>query len=86
MMYSKKSSVDYRAVMYSIFDHYTGKLRELLYKKIDSKIKMFSNMVASDDDDEEENEKDKKKKSKDSDDSDESDSSESEDDDESDEE
>ena len=55
MMYSKKSSVDFRGIMYSIFDHYNGKLRDLIYKKVDSKIKLFENKVSSDDDDDEEN-------------------------------
>ena len=55
MMYSKKASVDYRSVLYSIYDHYTGSLRELLFKKVDSKIKLFSNIVSSDDDEDEDN-------------------------------
>ena len=49
MMYSKKSSVDYRSVMYSIFDHYTGRFRDLLYKKLESKIKLFAKTNFSDD-------------------------------------
>ena len=52
MMYSKKSSVDYRGVMYSVFDHYTGKLRDLLYKKLESKIKLFAKTNFSDDEEE----------------------------------
>jgi len=86
MMCSKKASIDYRSVMYSIFDHYTGKIRDLLFKKVDSKIKLFSNVVSSDDDDEEDDVKkktDKKsKKSDESDDEDETEESEDESDDE----